>query len=37
MSVQAADKLKDKFGDTVLETIEYRGETQPPPFKSAFR
>ena len=27
MSVQAADKLKDKFGDTVLETIEFRGET----------
>jgi len=27
MSVQAADKLKDKFGDTVLDTIEFRGET----------
>ena len=27
MSVQAADKLKDKFGDTVLDVIEYRGET----------
>ncbi|MBW2511602.1 MAG: NADH-quinone oxidoreductase subunit C [Deltaproteobacteria bacterium] len=27
MSVQAADKLKDKFGDTVLETTEFRGET----------
>ena len=23
----AADKLKDKFGDKVLETIEFRGET----------
>ena len=23
----AADKLKDKFGDTVLDTIEFRGET----------
>ncbi|MCK4506912.1 MAG: NADH-quinone oxidoreductase subunit C [Desulfuromonadales bacterium] len=28
MSVQAVvDKLKAKFGDTVLETIEFRGET----------
>ena len=28
MSVQAAvDKLKAKFGDTVLETAEFRGET----------
>lgn len=28
MSVQAAvDKLKAKFGDTVLETVEFRGET----------
>jgi NADH-quinone oxidoreductase subunit C len=28
MSAQAAvDKLKAKFGDTVLETIEFRGET----------
>lgn len=28
MSVQAAvDKLKARFGDTVLETVEFRGET----------
>lgn len=28
MSIQAAvDQLKGKFGDTVLETVEFRGET----------